>query len=143
MAKTKTRKTHPDFDAAPPTMRWTGPLKDLWEILELKAVREPRKWQGYVLPGGAWVAMRIVSGGQRQVRFARRPWNGDIIMSPTDVRWKRELETFRKYFGIEDWIEVGCGVRNKGVWRVYRDPASKSLEPDEDLDGTLEEGEEG
>lgn len=93
--------THPAFEKAPPDRRWkSGSLKDLWKQLNADAGEDPGAWVGRVLPGGAYVCLRMLEGNRREVLIYRRE---EFRTDEAPTRWTSEILTFARHFGILGW----------------------------------------
>lgn len=97
------RKTHPDFDAAPEELRWTGRLPELFEALRHQAYELKGEEAWRILPGGAGVGLRILPETfTKQLRIVRRLRKAFSDKSAT--AWHTEIRTFLEQFGCKAWI---------------------------------------
>ena len=96
------RTNHPDFDAAPDELQWTGTLPKLAEVLKHDAYQAQGEWVQRILPGGALVCMRIrPETFQKELRIARRlrkPFTDKSAKA-----WATERTTFLRELGCEKW----------------------------------------
>jgi hypothetical protein len=99
--------THPHFAAAAPERRWTKSLGELKSTLRQEAFAARGRWVWYVLPHGAFVAMRVNPETMRkELRIGRRthpPLGAPPVDEQARAKWALELKTFRSYLGAESW----------------------------------------
>lgn len=98
-----TRPIHPDFEAAPEELRWSGRLPELFETLRHQAYKLKGEEAWRILPGGAGVGLRILPETfTKQLRIVRRLRKAFSDKSAT--AWHTEIRTFLEQFGCKAWI---------------------------------------
>ena len=124
----------PEFLAARPERRWTGPLNRLRAKLAAEAARNESRSSWKVLPNGAYVSLRIMGDAGLRIQIARRraPETEDKLRA-----WNRELAIFVRDLRLDGWTRVDepAGHDGRAIAAIYYEPARPGPAPVVDLFG--------